>query len=371
MTKYSFATKSGKAYYWNTIPGFIKDDSSSIISQLVRAAFEVGKEQSDAWDNQIKELQARLNKCEMEGNIIFEYDIIRLGKRIDVVLLIRHMVFSLEFKNGKNVFTAQDARQAEDYAFDIKNFHKESKDLYVCPILIATDAEKYSKQQSTDCYPDKQVYLQRENIETLVPKVQVIADKYGDEKTIDFNKWFYSPYHPTPTIIAAAVEAYTSHNISEIAKSEAGQENIDACEKEINNVIDYAKTNNRKCVCFVTGVPGAGKTLVGLDVVAKNLGKDKNSLSVYISGNGPVVKVLRAALKKSAKERHLVGKDTDEAVNALIQGSFGFKSDNADKSTPPVEHIMIFDEAQRVWNANKMKSKHEEEYMNMSEPSLL
>ena len=124
MTKYSFATKSGKAYYWNTIPGFIKDDSSSIISQLVRAAFEVGKEQSDAWDNQIKELQARLNKCEMEGNIIFEYDIIRLGKRIDVVLLIRHMVFSLEFKNGKNVFTAQDARQAEDYAIDIKYQNK-------------------------------------------------------------------------------------------------------------------------------------------------------------------------------------------------------------------------------------------------------
>lgn len=371
MPKYTFATQKGKAYYWNTIPGFLKEESSSIIGQLVRAAFELGKEQSDAWDNQIKELQSRLSKCEMVGDIIFEYDIVRLGKRIDVVLLIRHMVFSLEFKNGVSVYTAKDARQAEDYAIDIKNFHKASEDLYVCPILIATDAEKYHKHQSIGCYPDKQVYLQRENIETFVPKVQEISNKYGDDRTIDFNKWFYSPYHPTPTIIAAAVEAYTSHDISEIAKSEAGQDNIDACEKEINKIIDYAKAHNRKCVCFVTGVPGAGKTLVGLDVVAKNLDKDKNNLSVYLSGNGPLVKVLRAALKKSAKEMHIVGKDTDEAVNALIQGSYGFKRDNAPKSTPTAEHILIFDEAQRVWDADMMRSKHDEEYMAMSEPSLL
>ena len=111
----------------------------------------------------------------MEGDIIFEYDIVRLGKRIDVILLIRHMVFSLEFKNGKEVFTAQDAQQAEDYAIDIKNFHKESEDLYVCPILIATNAAKYPKPQSNDCYPDKQVHLQRENIETLIPKITEIS----------------------------------------------------------------------------------------------------------------------------------------------------------------------------------------------------
>lgn len=371
MAKYTFATQSGKAYYWNTIPGFLKDEPYSIIGQLVKAAFELGKNQSDAWDNQIRELQSRLSKCEMEGDIIFEYDIVRLGKRIDVVLLIRHMVFSLEFKNGKNVFTAQNARQAEDYAIDIKNFHKESENLYVCPILIATDAKKYPRQQSIGCYPDKQVYLQRENIETFVPKVQEVINKYGDDRTIDFNKWFYSPYNPTPTIIAAAVEAYTSHNISEIARSEAGQSNIDACEKEINKIIDYAKNHNRKCVCFITGVPGAGKTLVGLNVVAKNLGKDRNNLSVYLSGNGPLVKVLRAALKKSAKDMHIIGKDTDEAVNALIQGSYGFKKDNAQKPTPTVEHIIVFDEAQRVWDADKMKSKHKEEYMALSEPSLL
>lgn len=371
MNKYTFSTQSGKAYYCNSIPGFIQEKSDYIIGQLVRHSFEIGKEQSDAWDNQIHQLQNRLEACGMEGDIIFEYDIVRLGKRIDVILLIRHMVFSLEFKNGKDIYTAQDARQAEDYAIDIKNFHKESEDLYVCPILIATDAEKYKKPQSLGCYPDKQVHLQRENIETLVPKVQEISGKYGDDTHLDFEKWFNSPYHPTPTIIAAAVEAYTSHDISEIARSEAGQDNIDACEKELNEIIDYAKSNHKKCVCFVTGVPGAGKTLVGLDVVAKNLDKDKQNLSVYLSGNGPLVEVLRAALKQSAKERNIIGKETDEAINALIQGSYGFKRDNAMRSEPTVEHIMIFDEAQRVWNAEKMKSKHDEEEMAISEPSLL
>ena len=211
----------------------------------------------------------------MEGDIIFEYDIVRLGKRIDVILLIRHMVFSLEFKNGKNVYTAQDAQQAEDYAIDIKNFHKESENLYVCPILIATDAPKYHKEQSLAAYPDKQIHLQRENIETVIPKIAELIGLYGDDERIDFEKWFNAPYHPTPTIIAAAVEAYTAHDISEIANSEAGQGDIDRCEKEINDIIAYAQTKRKKCVCFVTGVPGAGKTLVGLDTVAKHLKAEK------------------------------------------------------------------------------------------------
>jgi hypothetical protein len=372
MNRYTFSTQSGKAYYCNSIPEFIKDPSANIVGQLVKHAFEINKEQSDAWENQIQQLQKRLDACGMEGDIIFEYDIVRLGKRIDVILLIRHMVFSLEFKNGKDVFTAQDAQQAEDYAIDIKNFHKESEDLYVCPILIATAAPKYKKPQSTDCYPDKQIHLQRENIETLIPKVAELTGLYGSDEVIDFQKWFNSPYHPTPTIIAAAVEAYTTHDISEIANSEAGQSDIDACETEIDRVVQYARTNRKKCVCFVTGVPGAGKTLVGLDVVAKNLNKGIDSLSVYLSGNGPLVEVLREALKKSVKEKKQLNRNTEAAINALIQSSFSFKKDNVRTTNPTVEKILIFDEAQRVWNEQKMSSKHQNDpEMAVSEPKLL
>ena len=380
MNKYTFSTQSGKAYYCNSIPGFIRDDSSSIVGQLVRRSFEISKDQSDAWENQISELQHRLDACQMEGDIIFEYDIVRLGKRIDVVLLIRHMVFSLEFKNGKKGFTAQDAQQAEDYAIDIKNFHKESENLYVCPILIATDARPYDKKQSTGCYPDKQIYLQKENIETLFPKISDITAIYGDDGKIDFDKWFNSPYYPTPTIIAAAVEAYSSHNLSEIAHSEAGQNNIDQCENKMNEVINYAKANNKKCVCFVTGVPGAGKTLVGLDVVAKSLDSSKELRSVYLSGNGPLVEVLKEALKQSVKERNKRKRITltkhekaevEASIDSLIQGSYGFKKEHAKDAVPPADKILIFDEAQRVWNQRKMTRKHDDPEMAVSEPHLL
>lgn len=371
MSKYTFSTRSGKAYYCNSIPGFIKDNSESIVGQLVKHSFEINKDQSDAWENQISELQQRLESHGIEGDIIFEYDIVRLGKRIDVILLIRHMVFSLEFKNGKNIFTAQDAQQAEDYAIDIKNFHKESENLYVCPILIATAAEKYKKEQSVGHYPDKQVYLQRENIETLVPKISEISKLYGDDGEIDFEKWFNSPYYPTPTIIAAAVEAYSSHHLSEIAQSEAGQENINACENRLKEVIKYASDNKRKCMCFVTGVPGAGKTLVGLDVVAKNLDSGRENLSVYLSGNGPLVEVLQEALKRSVKAKKQLNKETETAIKALIQGSYAFKNAYFENPESVPEHILIFDEAQRVWNQEKMTQKHKNESMSVSEPHLM
>ena len=371
MNRYTFSTQSGKAYYCNSIPGFIKDESASIIGQLVRHSFEINKEQSDAWENQISELQHRLDRSQVEGDIIFEYDIVRLGKRIDVIMLIRHMVFSLEFKNGKNIFTAQDAQQAEDYAIDIKNFHKESEDLYVCPILVATHAPKYARPQSLDCYPDKQVFLQRENIETVIPKVCEITDRYGSDQELDFEQWFNSPYYPTPTIIAAAIEAYSTHSLSEIAHSEAGQDNINDCERVINDIIDYAKSNHKKCVCFVTGVPGAGKTLVGLDVVAKNLQQGQNNLSVYLSGNGPLVEVLREALKKSVRAKKQYNRETAAAINALIQSSYTFKNDNVLHRNPTAENILIFDEAQRVWNKEKMSRKHNDPSMSVSEPHLL
>ncbi len=372
MNKYTFSTQSGKAYYCNSIPGFIKDSSESIVGQLVRHTFEINKDQSNAWQNQIQELQKRLESHKIEGDIIFEYDIVRLGKRIDVILLMRRMVFSLEFKNGKNVFTAKDAQQAEDYAIDIKNFHKESENLYVCPILIATNAQRYAKTQSLSAYPDKQIHLQRENIDTLVPKITEISKMYGENGEIDFDKWFNSPYHPTPTIINAAIEAYSTHNLSQIAKSEAGQANINACEKKLEEIIAYAKNNKKKCACFVTGVPGAGKTLVGLDVVSRNLDTKNENLSVYLSGNGPLVEVLREALRRCVKENNQLNRKTESAINALIQGSFVFKKDNALNTSAPVEKILIFDEAQRVWNKEKMARKHKnEENMSVSEPYLM
>lgn len=380
MNKYAFSNQSGKAYYCNSIPGFLQEKPDNIVGLLVHDAFGDTSEQNKAWINQINGLQRKLEESGIIGDIIFEYDIIRLGKRIDVILLIKRMVFSLEFKNGCKAFLAQDARQAEDYALDIKNFHKESEDLYVCPILVATEALPYQKIQPLDVYPDKQVYLQRENMDSVINKVEQIAGKYGEDDNLDFEKWFNSPYYPTPTIIAAAIEAYKMHTLTGIAHSEAGQEGVSRCEQEIYKIIDYAQKNKKKVVGFVTGVPGAGKTLVGLDVVAKNLGEGKNNLSVYISGNGPLVEVLQAALIKSVEDDQRKKKKKVEqrskgeiktAVMALIQSSYGFKRDNAKRKIPTAEHVLIFDEAQRVWNKEKMVRKHDDPEMAVSEPHLL
>ena len=374
MNNVIYSKQANKAYYWNDISKFVEDDANGILYKLLQHSFnqfsDANTEQNEAWSSQIRELQTRLKDHGIDGDIIFEYDIIRLGKRIDVILLVRHMVFSLEFKNGKKFFTAKDAQQAEDYAIDIKNFHKESENLYVCPILVATDAEEIA-DQSKECYSDKQIYLQKENLNSLISKVNEIVDEYGTDEKIDFDKWFNSPYYPTPTIISAAVEAYKTHSLTEIAHSEAGQDDIDACENEITNLIEKAKNENKKYICFVTGVPGAGKTLVGLDVVAKSLDKDESELSVYLSGNGPLVDVLREALKISSKSENLTSKQTEASINALIQSSFGFKRDNASTDKPTAENILIFDEAQRVWNKDKMTRKHKDEEMNVSEPHLL
>ncbi len=247
MNNVIYSKQTNKAYYWNDISKFVEDNADGILHKLLQHSFnqfsDANTEQNEAWSSQIRELQTRLKDHGIDGDIIFEYDIIRLGKRIDVILLVRHMVFSLEFKNGKKFFTAKDAQQAEDYAIDIKNFHKESENLYVCPILVATDAEEIT-DQSKECYSDKQIYLQKENINTLISKVNEIVDEYGTDEKIDFDKWFNSPYYPTPTIISAAVEAYKTHSLTEIAHSAAGQDDIDACEHEIK--IDKQAKNEKK-----------------------------------------------------------------------------------------------------------------------------
>lgn len=377
MNAYNIHTKRGKSYYCNSIELFLEDDADSILGKLVRFSFESNNDQRDAWINQIKHLQIKLSNSNCTGNIIFEYDIVRLGKRIDVILLIKHMVFSLEFKNGATIYKARDAEQAEDYALDLKNFHKESENLYVCPILVATEAnEKINKIES---YPDKQVMLQYANKENLMTCITNVYEKFGDDAELDFDKWYYSQYCPTPTIIEAAIETYVSNTVAEIAHSEAGQEDIDKCENEIFEIIKYAKQNNKKCICFVTGVPGAGKTLVGLNLASKTM-SDGNNKVVYLSGNGPLVEVLREALIKNSidrkkneiKDKKELKKNAKIAVEAFIQAAHAFRKQYIlDMDDVPVENAIIFDEAQRCWNKEKLsnwtKNKMNKD-INMSEP---
>lgn len=361
MNSINIHTQRGKSYYFNKIELFITDDADSILGKLVKLSFETNRDQKDAWINQIKHLQVKLSESKCVGNIIFEYDIVRLGKRIDVILLIKHMVFSLEFKNGATLYKARDAEQAEDYALDLKNFHKESENLYVCPILVATEA--VARHNKVDAYPDKQVMLQYANKENIMSCISNVYKVYGSDEEFDFEKWYNSKYCPTPTIIEAAIETYISNTVSEIAHSEAGQEDIDKCEHEIQGIINFAKENKKKCICFVTGVPGAGKTLVGLNLASKIMSDDKCSKAVYLSGNGPLVEVLREALIRNSIERKVhdakdkkdIKKTSKIAVQAFIQAAHTFRKQYIlDFNDVPVENVIIFDEAQRCWNKEKL-----------------
>ena len=370
MNPFVFSQQTGKSYYCNSIAGFLHDQPSFILGELTKYAAKYGfstvVDQSNAWENQIDALQAKLKASGCKGDIIFEYDIVRMGKRIDVVLLIKHMVFSLEFKNGAKSYVARDAEQAEDYALNLKNFHRESENLYVCPILVATEAP--SRPNTISSYPDKQVRLQYANQQSLMECIRNVYEVFGTDEEIDVSAWYNSPYCPTPTIIEAAVTAYRDHTVEKIAHSEAGQDDIDACEEEIQKIVEETKGNGGKSIIFVTGVPGAGKTLVGLDLASKNLSVEENTKAVYLSGNGPLVSVLRKALvlntveraKELAKTKKTpFGKDErkqiDVAVSMFIQEAYNFRKDNVLHSDQePAENVVIFDEAQRCWNKPKL-----------------
>ncbi len=373
MNSLYFGDQHGKSYYYNSIDLFIWDNSNFILGKLVENSFRINNDQTNAWLNQINELQQKLKKASAKGYIIFEYDIVRLGKRIDVILLIKHMVFSLEFKNGATLYKARDAEQAEDYALDIKNFHKESENLYVCPILIATEAP--NKKNIINEYDDKQVFLQYANKNNFMSCIEDVYQKFGDDGNIDFEKWYNSQYCPTPTIIEAAVEAYINHTVSDIAHSEAGQFNVDKCQETVFKIINFAKENKKKCICFITGVPGAGKTLVGLDVASKTM-IDKDRV-VYLSGNGPLIKVIRRALTVNAISRN---KDfskekknkIETSVQSFIQDAYQFRKEAIlNPYNAPDENVIIFDEAQRCWSKEKLsnwvKTKMNRQ-INMSEP---
>lgn len=367
MTGFNFSDEAGKSYYCNSISSFLKDKPNEILGTLTnygaKYGFDSSKEQIEAWQSQISSLQEKLKESCCSGDIIFEYDIVRLGKRIDVVLLIKHMVFSLEFKNGADKYLARDAEQAEDYALNLKNFHKESENLYVCPILVATEAKE--RENVLDVYEDGQIHLQYANKTSLMGCIRNVYNKYGSDEKIDFEKWYNSQYCPTPTIIEAAVTAYRDNTVREIAHSEAGQADIEACEKAIEEIIEDAKTNKKKALCFITGVPGAGKTLVGLDMASKNLNVEENTKAVYLSGNGPLVEVLKQALidnsykRKAENEKRKINKDErkeiEVAVNAFIQEAYRFRNDNIIREgIEPPENVIIFDEAQRCWDKKKL-----------------
>jgi hypothetical protein len=368
-----------RSFYSSTISNFLSFSSEHILGILAdNNEFSLEQTQRVAWKEQIKILKEVLHNH--EGKIFFEYSIPRMGRRIDAVVIIDSVIFILEFKIGEKEFLLSAIDQVLDYALDLKNFHETSHQHLIAPILIATEAKDVFPVISKTPHNDNVLFVTKTNVSLLKEVIDNIL-QFADGETIDVESWESGRYSPTPTIIEAAMALYNGHNVAEITKSSAEAINLTETSVLLRQIIFKSKQNKEKAICFVTGVPGAGKTLVGLDVATKHLDKDNDLTSVFLSGNGPLVAILREALTRDKYEREKAqGKKVRKGeimseVKLFIQNVHNFRDDVLKDSRPPFEHIAIFDEAQRAWDitqtANFMLRKKSTPNFNISEPEFL
>ena len=367
-------------YYSDTLTNFFSTDPALILGKLAKAnEFALEQTQRGAWEQEISILKQAL--LGYTGQIYFEYSIPRMGKRIDVVLLISSVIFILEFKVGQVRFEANALDQVWDYALDLKNFHETSHDPAIAPILVATEASSEFILVTESNHNDKVLLPMRVAPEQLRKAIATTL-QYYDGEPINPQVWGQGGYQPTPTIIEAAIALYSGHSVQDISRNDAGAINLKETSAVIQEIIQKSKAQNQKSICFVTGVPGAGKTLVGLNIATQNIDKDNDLYSVFLSGNGPLVLILREALARDkwraeqAKGKKLSKGEARRDVKLFIQNVHNFRDDCLEKlAKPPLEHVALFDEAQRAWNlqqtVNFMRRKKNIAGFRQSEPGFL
>ena len=370
--------KNLRAYYSDTIERFLIQSPAEILGIIHRNCIsaDVTIQQTNTWVQEVEILKRQLAGIQ-EGNIIFEYTIPRMGKRVDIVVLHKNIVFLLEFKCGDHEYRASAVDQVYDYALDLRNFQRESHNKLIANIVVSTNA------------PVKPIVLVENeriiepifcNAENIGEAINAVAESY-QESPFDYFVWENSEYLPTPTIVEAAQALYRGHNVHEITRSDAGAENLTVTTDAINGIIAYSKANHKKSICFVTGVPGAGKTLVGLNIAIQHANAAKGEHAVFLSGNFPLVDVLQEALARDKVERarqngeKVSKRDALRSTSAFIQIIHKYRDSFVGNDNVPPERVAIFDEAQRAWTkeqiANFMAVKKGVPNFLYSEPEFL
>lgn len=341
-----------RSYYSATIAEFLQQSDSEILGIIHSndISAETTIQQSNTWESEVQILKNQLRSFS-DGRIIFEYTIPRMGKRVDTVVLYKNIVFLLEFKVGDKEYRQSTYDQVYDYALDLRNFQKESHNKLIVPIMVSTNAPRY---QNTLTERERIIEPIRCNAQNLGVSIKYIAQQYN-EPEFNYALWENSEYLPTPTIVEAAQALYRGHNVHEITRSDAGAENLTVTTDEINRIIEYSKSNGRKSICFVTGVPGAGKTLVGLNIAIQRSDAQQGEHAVFLSGNFPLVTVLQEALArdKVEQEKQRGGKisksEALRSTSAFIQIIHKYRDSFVGNNNVPPERVAIFDEAQRAW----------------------
>ena len=367
-----------RSYYSASLTQFLRQPTEEILGTIHanNATADTTIQQSNTWEQEIAILKDQLASFN-EGQVIFEYTIPRMGKRVDVVLLHNNIVFLLEFKCGDSEYHSTAYDQVYDYALDLRNFHKESHHKLLVPIVISTLAPSVENTVN-----DKERILMplRCNAHNLTNAIQQVSAAYN-ESPFDYHQWEESEYLPTPTIVEAAQALYRGHNVHDITRSDAGATNLTVTTAELSKIIEYSKQNHRKSICFVTGVPGAGKTLVGLNVAIERANAQKGEHAVFLSGNFPLVQVLQEALARDKVEQEkqqghgITKSEALRSTSAFIQIIHKYRDYFVGNSYVPPERVAIFDEAQRSWTkemlAKFMSTKKGIPNFQYSEPEFL
>jgi len=281
-----------------------------------------------------------------------------MGKRVDTIVLYHNIVFLIEFKSGDTEYRQSTYDQVYDYALDLRNFQKESHNKLLVPIMVSTRAAAVS----FDIHEHGRVIEPlRCNATNIADAIKTVAACY-QEPSFDYVQWENSEYLPTPTIIEAAQALYRGHNVHDITRSDAGAENLTVTTDEINRIIKHNKANHRKSICFVTGVPGAGKTLVGLNIAIHRSDAQQGEHAVFLSGNYPLVTVLQEALARDKVEqekqhgKRITKRDALRNASAFIQIIHKYRDSFVGNQNLPPERVAIFDEAQRAWTRNMIEN---------------
>jgi hypothetical protein len=374
-------------YYSDTISRFLTKNTEEIIGKLTLASqHEINDDTSNSWVEEIETLRKVLTPYKERGSVYFEYNIPRMGRRADVILVIDDIIFILEFKTGDSRFTHDAITQVWDYALDLKNFQEGSLNRIIVPILVAPSEKDKNCKFTLNHFDDNVYEPLRTNANRLsevfsislsrIPH-EIIAHSYDRDE-----QWAKSGYEPTPTIIEAAIALYEENTVEDITKHGG---DIDNASAELSRIIDYCRENKRKAICFITGVPGAGKTLIGLNTAIDQFNRGEKA--VYLSGNFPLVEVLQEALTRDFVRREKIKakkegrkactkEEAKSKVKAFIQMIHhyrdlylegtevvgneirpieGYFQSHVDKAYIPSEHVAIFDEAQRAWTGEELK----------------
>jgi hypothetical protein len=335
------------AWWTGTFEAFLDTDPETIAEKLALKLIETHPlnraTQLQAWRAQIEILSASLPNFPAQWRLAFEYPLLRLGRRLDAILIADRAILVLEFKTGATSFDNASRRQVEDYALDLQDFHAASRSIPIIPILIASGGQPREPQWPL-LWPGVSHVFDASAASLPALLTDLIARLPPGH--IDIPSWEHAPYRPVPTIVEAATMLYARHGVSDIAAARADTANLTRTTKIILDTIADARTAQKHIIIFVTGIPGAGKTLCGLNAV---FGADTGA--AFLTGNLPLVHVLREALARDAAANGASLRIARQKTESAVQGLTGFIRDNVNRPAPPHEHVVVFDEAQRAWDA--------------------